>query len=163
MPFAEGIHGALRSPPMKILLFGLGSPGSRRPLERALARLGHETVAENDVDVAFVRLEAGELRVVIADGRLPKFDWIDLCRHLRENPPTAGVHFILVESPNEDSSHEAWATEAGVDGFLYRPGDERELRGLLLLASRRLGAAAGRGQHPLTMPPAGEFGPTSLD
>jgi CheY-like chemotaxis protein len=147
---------------MRILLFGLGHVGVR-PLGRVLARLGHETVAEDDGAAAFARLEAGEMRVVIADGRLPKFAWIDLCRKLRENPPTAGVHYILLESTSADASHEEWAAEAGVDDFLYRPSDERELRRLLLLASRRLSAAATRGQRPLAMPQAGELGAVSLD
>jgi CheY-like chemotaxis protein len=147
---------------MRILLFGLGRVGVR-PLERALARLGHETFAEDDGGAAFARLEAAELRVVIADGRLPKFDWMDLCRRLRENPPTAAIHFILVESPTVDGTHEAWAAEAGIDDFLYRPGDERELRRLLLAASRRLSTVARRGQRPLVMPQLGELGAISLD
>ncbi len=147
---------------MRILLFGLGRVGVR-PLERALARLGHETLAEEDGGAAFARLEAAELRVVIADGRLPKFDWMDLCRRLRENPPTAGIHFILVESPTVDGTHEAWAAEAGVDDFMYRPGDERELRRLLRVASHRLSARAQRGQRRLVVSRVEEIGTISLD
>ncbi len=147
---------------MRILLFGLGRVGVL-PLERALARLGHETFAENDSGAAFARLEAAELRVVIADGRLPKFDWMDLSRRLRDNPPTAGIHIILIESPTVDGTHEAWAAEAGVDDFLYRPGDERELRRLLLVASRRLSAGSQRGQHPVITPLTGDFGSIRLD
>jgi DNA-binding response OmpR family regulator len=112
---------------MRILIFGLGSPGSRKPLERTLQRLGHEVFSENDGDAAISRIGEMEIPVVIADGRLPKFDWIELCRRLRANPPASYVHFILL-SPQADDSHEIWALDAGVDDFIDKLNDETELR-----------------------------------
>ena len=123
---------------MRILIFGFGSPGSRRPLERALARLGHETFAENDSDAALSRLGEMEIRTVIADGRLPKFEWIDLCRRLRTDPTLPYVHVILMEGRDADQSHEDWAIDAGVDDFLGHLVDETELRRRLRPAARRL-------------------------
>jgi DNA-binding response OmpR family regulator len=122
---------------MRILIFGIGSPGARAPLVRALTRLGHEVLAENDVDAALNCIGEMEIRVVIADGRLPKFEWIDLCRQLRVIQGRPYVHFILLEGPQADDSHETWAAEAGVDDFLDKLADETELRRRLRLAAHR--------------------------
>ena len=125
---------------MRILIFGIGSPGARAPLVRALNRLGHEVFAENGVEAALNILGEMEIRVVIADGRLPKFEWIDLCRQLRSDPAEPPVHFILLEGSQADDSHEAWAVEAGVDDFLDKLADEVELRRRLRIAALRVGS-----------------------
>jgi sigma-B regulation protein RsbU (phosphoserine phosphatase) len=125
-------------PGVKILIFGHGSARSRQPLELALAKLGHETFAEEDCVSAAACIELYDLRVVIADGRLPKFGWVELCRQLRSNPAKPYVHVILLE--DADSTHEDWAIDAGVDDFLERPADEKELRRRLRPAAYRISA-----------------------
>jgi DNA-binding response OmpR family regulator len=138
---------------MRILLFGIGGPGARKPLERALARLGHETFAEHDVEAALGRIGEMEIRTVIADGRMPKFEWIQLCRQLRSAADAPYVYFLLVEGPQSDESHETWALSAGVDDFLGKPADETELRRRLRAAAQRasftpsLGEARARGRE----------------
>ena len=126
---------------MRILLFGIGATGARRPLVGALTRLGHEVFAENDCEAALNRIGELEIPVVIADGRLPKFDWIALCRELRSSPAKPYVYFILLEGPQADDSHEIWAVEAGVDDFLDKLADETELRRRLRLAATRISTA----------------------
>ncbi len=123
---------------VKILIFGHGSARSRQPLELALAKLGHETFAEEDCASAAACIEHHDLRVVIADGRLPKFGWVELCRQLRSDRSKPYVHVILLE--DADSTHEDWAIDAGVDDFLERPADERELRRRLRPAAYRISA-----------------------
>jgi len=125
---------------MKILLFGIGASRGKQALERELGRLGHETFVENSCDAALARIEEAEIRVVIADGRLPKFDWIDLCRRLRENRAMPYVYVILIESGDADQSHEEWAIDAGVDDFLCDPADGLELRRRLRPAAYRVSA-----------------------
>jgi DNA-binding response OmpR family regulator len=126
---------------MRILAFGFGSPGACRPLERALIRLGHEVFIENDCAIAVNCIGEMEIRVAIADGRLPKFDWIELCRRLRSDSGRPYVHIILLEGPAADDSHEIWAVEAGVDDFLDKLADETELRRRLRLAASRVSDA----------------------
>jgi DNA-binding response OmpR family regulator len=109
---------------------------------RALRRLGHEVSTEEDSALAMAHIEADDVRVVIGDGRLPKFGWMDLCLRLRENPAKPYVYFILLESRHVDESHEEWAGSAGVDDFIDRPADERELRRRLRRAASVVGAPA---------------------
>jgi two-component system phosphate regulon response regulator PhoB len=124
---------------MRVLIFGVGSPGARKPLERVLTRLGHEAWAENDVEAALNLIGEMEIRVVIGDGRLPKFEWIELCRRLRAGGARPYVYFLLIEDPHADDSHEIWAAEAGIDDFLDELANEREVRRRLRLAAGRLG------------------------
>ncbi len=126
---------------MKILVFGVESTRARQPLERVLARLGHETFATSDCDAAVTCIGHEGIPVIIADGRLPKFGWIDLCRRLRAGGSKTRVHFILIEDATADESHEEWAIEAGVDDFLGQVADESELRRRLRLAAGRTGSA----------------------
>lgn len=96
-------------------------------------------LAENDCETAVARIEEAKVSVVIGDGRIPKFGWIDLCRRLRADRSKPYVYFLLVESSWADESHEDWAYSAGVDDFLHDLANERELRRRLRLAAHHVG------------------------
>lgn len=124
---------------MKILIYGMETTDAHR-LGRVLRRLEHEVLVENDREAALARIEEAKVSVVIGDGRIPRFAWIDLCRQLRGDRTKPYVYFLLLESSWADESHEDWAHSAGVDDFLQALADERELRRRLRLAARHLSA-----------------------
>jgi len=109
-------------------------------LGRVLRRLEHAVLVENDCDQAIARIDEAKISVVIGDGRIPRFAWIDLCRRLRADRSKPYVYFLLLESPWADESHEDWAYSAGVDDFLHELSDERELQRRLRLAAHHVGA-----------------------
>jgi phosphoserine phosphatase RsbU/P len=124
---------------MKILIYGMDATDGHR-LGRVLRRLEHEVLVENEGEAALARIEEAKVSVVIGDGRIPRFAWIDLCRQMRSDRSKPYVYFLLLESPWADESHEDWAHAAGVDDFLHALADERELRRRLRLAVRHLNA-----------------------
>lgn len=122
---------------MKILIYGMEAADAHR-LGRVLRRLEHEVLVANDCEAAVARIEEAKVSVVIGDGRIPRFAWIDLCRRLRGDRTKPYVYFLLLESAWADESHEDWAYSAGVDDFLHALADERELRRRLRLAAHHL-------------------------
>ena len=117
------------------MLFDLNPP-DRDEVGNSLLDLGHEVFVESDLAAATARIEEADIKVVIGDGRLPKFGWRDLVHRIRSDPNHPYVYFLLVADPKADDSHEEWAAEAGVDDFIARLGDERELRRRLRVAAR---------------------------
>jgi DNA-binding response OmpR family regulator len=124
---------------VKILVYGMDAADGHR-LGRVLRRLEHAVLVENDCEKAIARIEEAQISVVIGDGRIPKFAWIDLCRQLRADRKKPYVYFLLLESSWAEESHEDWAYSAGVDDFLHELANERELRRRLRLASHHVGA-----------------------
>jgi DNA-binding response OmpR family regulator len=120
---------------MKILLFDL-NPMDQDEVGDLLLELGHEVFVESHHEAAAARIDEADIRVVIGDGRLPKFGWRDLVRDIRSDPDHPYVYFLLVADSKADESHEEWATEVGVDDFIGKLGDRRELRRRLRMASR---------------------------
>ncbi len=123
---------------MKVLIYGMDA-ADRGRIGRVLQRLGHEVTAENDCEAAVARIGEMEIETVIADGRIPKFGWMELCRRLRDGGAGPYVYFLLLESRWVDKSHEEWACSAGVDDFLEELADERELRRRLRVAANITG------------------------
>ena len=127
---------------MKILLFAV-SDEDRELLDRSLARLRHEFVAEADCAAAAALLGTADVNVVIADGRRPDLGWFELCRHLKADPRKPNVYFLLLAARGADEQLDDLAMKAGVDDFITKPGDTRELRRRLRVAGRML-EAVGR-------------------
>ncbi|HEX3730967.1 MAG TPA: hypothetical protein VHV47_14240 [Opitutaceae bacterium] len=121
---------------MKVLLLGFEVWDAGR-IGHTLARLGHEPVAAADADEAVEMIDTdSSIRVAIADGRVPNFEWHRFCSLLREDRVRSQVYTLLVEDPAEDASHEDWAAEMGVSDFIERLDDPRELKRRLRVAER---------------------------
>jgi DNA-binding response OmpR family regulator len=120
---------------MKILVFGFDA--REQPLiERALASLGHQAYMADEPGAAAAKVGEEKIMAAIADGRVPKFEWLELCRRLRADPGQPFVYILLHSGPDSEESHEAWAAELGVDDFLTELADERELWRKLRVAGR---------------------------
>lgn len=120
---------------MKILFFDF-EPDDREKFHGRLLDLGHEGFFEENAEDALARIGEQGIRIVVAEGRLPRFAWSELVRRLREDPRKPYVYVILREDGETDDSHEEWAAEAGVDDFISGPEDGRELRRRLRVAGR---------------------------
>ena len=122
---------------MKILAVE-DDPVAQLVLEAQLKALGHEVVLAADGETAWTALEDKALRVVVSDWRLPRLDGLDLCRRVREQRDDYVCFILLTQRlPTEENLEAAFA--AGVDEFLNKPVDARELRLRLHVAARILG------------------------
>lgn len=131
--------------PMKVLILGFEVWEAGR-LGYALVRLGHLPVYAVDAGKAIDWMERdSEIVAAIADGRVPNFEWRRFCEWNQARAARSRAYVILLESPREDSSHEDWAADCGVDDFLTRLDDPRELKRRLRLAGRAPNQAAPAG------------------
>ena len=110
---------------------------SRRVLETALARLGHETiVAENGRDAwdIFVR---SDVRMIISDWMMPSMDGLEFIRRIRERGRATYTYVILLTAMSGKSNY-LEGMNSGADDFVTKPVDVEELGARLRVAERIL-------------------------
>lgn len=126
---------------MKILLADAEPIESRR-LARTLRDLDHRVLLARDGLEALGRLEREpDVRLVIADLRLPDLGGAELCRLVRGRPDPLYTYMILLdEEPCRRRRIEA--LRAGADDSLHRPVDRGELAARLDIGRRILAMQA---------------------
>jgi two-component system chemotaxis response regulator CheY len=89
---------------------------------RMMLRVGgfEETEGAGDVEQALAFLERRPVDIIVSDWNMDPFDGLHLLRHVRANPATRHIPFILVTA---SLSEEAWrrAIELGATDFLLKP------------------------------------------
>jgi phosphoserine phosphatase RsbU/P len=115
-------------------------PVAQLVLEAALKSLGHTVTLVADGESAWEELRVRPARVVVSDWRMPRVDGLELCRRVRAQ---AGdyVYFILLTNLSATEENQEAALQAGVDDFLTKPVDVRELKTRLYVAARILNYA----------------------
>jgi len=107
-------------------------------IEAVLKSLGHDVTLASGGENALVAIGTRAIRLVVSDWQMKGGDGLDLCRRVRA---TGGdyVYFILLTQREPSEENERLAMEAGVDDFLTKPVNARELRMRLHVAERILG------------------------
>ncbi len=121
---------------MKVLIVE-DDPIARLYIEAALAVLELETVVAADGEEALNLIEAEPIRLVVSDWMMPRIDGLELCRRIRARGGEY-VYFILLTQMSASPENEDAAIEAGVDDFLSKPVNPRELKIRLHVARRIL-------------------------
>lgn len=121
---------------MKVLIVE-DDPVARLYIEAALAVLELETVVASDGEEALSVIETEPIRLVVSDWMMPKIDGLELCRRIRSRTGEY-VYFILLTQMSASPENEDAAIEAGVDDFLLKPVNPRELKIRLHVARRIL-------------------------
>ena len=129
---------------MKILLVE-DHPGSRRNLQRLIARRGHEVTAVGSAEEAEAALAAESFPFLILDWMLPGKSGVDLCRQLRTQP-NGDEMFILLVTARADTSDLEQALEAGANDYLTKPLDLGLLNVRISVAERQIRELAERNQ-----------------
>jgi PAS domain S-box-containing protein len=127
---------------MKILLVE-DHPGSRRNLQRLIARRGHEVMAVGSAEEAEAALAAGSFPFLILDWMLPGKSGVDLCRQLRAQP-NGDEMFILLVTARADTADLEQALEAGANDYLTKPLDVGLLNVRISVAERQIRELAER-------------------
>lgn len=121
---------------MKVLIVE-DDPIARVYIQAALRSLELDTVVAEDGEAALALLETEPIRLVVSDWMMPKIDGLELCRRLRAREGEY-VYFILLTQMSASRENEDAAIEAGVDDFLLKPVNPRELKIRLHVARRIL-------------------------
>jgi two-component system cell cycle sensor histidine kinase/response regulator CckA len=129
---------------MKILLVE-DHPGSRRNLQRLIAKRGHEVVAVGSAEEAEAALAADRFPFLILDWMLPGKSGVDLCRELRTQPNSDDM-FILLVTARADTADLEQALEAGANDYLTKPLDVGLLNVRISVAERQIRELAERNQ-----------------
>jgi PAS domain S-box-containing protein len=121
---------------MKILLVE-DHAGSRRNLQRLIARRGHEVTAVGSAEEAEAALAAESFPFLILDWMLPGKSGVDLCRELRAGP-NGDEMFILLVTAKADTEDLEQALEAGANDYLTKPLDVDLLDVRISVAERQI-------------------------
>lgn len=121
---------------MKVLIVE-DEPVARLYTQTALKNLGLQPVIATDGEEALALLENEPIRLVVSDWVMPKIDGLEFCRRLRAREGDY-IYFILLTQMSASPEHEDEAIEAGVDDFLVKPVNPRELKVRLHVARRIL-------------------------
>src|SRR3954447_18213853 len=129
---------------MKILLVE-DHPGSRRNLQRLIAKRGHEVTAVGSAEEAETALAAEVFPFLILDWMLPGKSGVELCRELRALPAGDDM-FILLVTAKADTADLEQALEAGANDYLTKPLDLGLLNVRLSVAERQIRELTERNQ-----------------
>ncbi|HZE58897.1 MAG TPA: response regulator [Chthoniobacterales bacterium] len=129
---------------MKILLVE-DHPGSRRNLQRLIAKRGHDVTAVSSAEEAEAELAAQSFPFLILDWMLPGKSGVDLCRELRTRPDGDAM-FILLVTAKADTEDLEQALEAGANDYLTKPLDLGLLSVRISVAERQIRELAERNQ-----------------
>jgi len=108
---------------------------SRRMLQRAVERSGHDCVAAVDGAAAWDAYQDGTYDVVVTDWVMPHIDGVELCELIREHPGPCYTYVILL-SVLSGRGHFLKGMQAGADDYLTKPLDAEELQARLAAAER---------------------------
>ena len=129
---------------MKILLVE-DHPGSRRNLQRLIAKRGHDVTAVGSAEEAEAALAAEPFPFLILDWMLPGKSGVDLCRELRARP-NGDEMFILLVTAKADTEDLEQALEAGANDYLTKPLDIGRLNVRICVAERQIRELTERNQ-----------------
>jgi DNA-binding response OmpR family regulator len=119
---------------MKILLVD-DDAVSRRVLEEAVRRMGHDLTVVSDGTEAWAALEAEGFDCLISDWVMPGLDGLELCRRVRAREGSPFLYIMLVSHRN-GTDHIAEGIMAGANDFMPKPCAPAELRARLHAAER---------------------------
>jgi DNA-binding response OmpR family regulator len=126
---------------MKVLLIE-NDPISRLYMEASLATLGLVSdVAESGDEARRILAVTPSIRLIVCDWMMSDQSGLELCRWVRARKMDY-VYFIIYTPHDASKENQDAAIEAGVDDFLQKPVNLRDLRIRLHVARRILDSAA---------------------
>ena len=109
-------------------------PELLRFLMEELSGAGHQCTGCDNGQDALVRLRTESFDLVVLDWTLPDFTGVELCRRLRRSANTTPV---LMLTARDDVDERVQALDAGVDDYLTKPFNLKELHARVRAQLRR--------------------------
>ena len=98
----------------------------RRVTQRLLERNSFRVMTAKDGLEAIGVLQDHRPDIILLDVEMPRMDGYEFAKHVRNNPGTAHVPIVMITSRVSDK-HRARAIEVGVNDYLGKPYQERQL------------------------------------
>ncbi len=98
----------------------------RRVTQRLLERNGFRVILAKDGLEAISMLQDHRPDIILLDVEMPRMDGYEFARHVRNDPVVSNVPIIMVTS-RVSEKHRARAIEIGVNDYVGKPYQEREL------------------------------------
>ena len=119
------------------ILVAEDNPVSRKLLEKALIKSGHEVISVEDGRKAFDLFNKSFFPIVLTDWVMPEMNGLELCRAIRE-VDTPGYVYIVLLTANDTKDEIVTGLEAGADDYLTKPFNHAELNARLNTGKRIL-------------------------
>lgn len=118
------------------ILVAEDDPASRKVLTLILQRSGHEIVAVTDGTEAWTAMQCPDApQIAIIDWMMPGIDGIELCQRIRAHAGETYVYIVLQTAKDRQEDIDA-GFAAGVDDYLVKPLDKRQLLQRVRVAER---------------------------
>jgi two-component system cell cycle response regulator len=134
MPVHEAGHKPVIANPLSILV--VDDEIIAMIFSKMLSSSGHRVFTTNNGRDAFQIANREHPQVVISDWLSPDMDAAALCRALRDDPATRDIYFIMLTS-KLDIQKRSEASRAGMDAYLSKPFDPKEINAELLKVQKR--------------------------
>ena len=108
-----------------------------RLVSRILQNFGHDVITASDGTQAWNILQEEPVSLVITDWMMPGMDGLELCRRIRSGN-LAGYVYVILLTAKGGSSEVLQAMEAGVDDYVVKSFDKRELNARIRAGERIL-------------------------
>lgn len=102
-----------------------------------LRREGYAVDVANGGLDALDRLQFQPYDLICLDLTMPDMDGLDVCRHLRENPPEGGSPRVLMLTARDSVDEKITGLDAGADDYLVKPFALGELSARIRVLLRR--------------------------
>jgi CheY-like chemotaxis protein len=111
---------------------------------RAVRMLGYGVILARNGEEGLTLANLYVPDLVLTDAFMPKLDGREMCRLIKQNPPTKDVKVVVMTSLYTSAQHRADAERSfRVDGYLAKPVDFRKLEQILSSLLPKSGDAAG--------------------
>lgn len=94
---------------------------------RLLSREGYTVTQANNGEEALRRAQQQPPDLILLDVMLPDIDGLEVCRRIKSDPQTCNSFVVLCSALRTDSNAVVEGIDAGADGYLSRPVENREL------------------------------------
>ena len=116
----------MNAEPKNPILIVDDNPDVRRLLQHAVKPEGYSVLQARSGAEALDILASTELSAVLLDLRMPDISGIEVCRRIRADARTAALPVLMITG-NEDLESRLAGFEAGVDDYIPKPFDMREV------------------------------------
>lgn len=94
---------------------------------RLLTRAGYTVTQVHSGEEALRRARQQQPDLILLDVMLPDIDGLEVCRQIKADPRTSAAFVVLCSALRTDGDAVVQGIDAGADGYLSRPVENREL------------------------------------